>query len=268
MVTALIGTIAMVWPSAFARATYAVPMPPLAPGLFSTTTGTPRDSCIFAPTSRLRMSPIPPGGYGTMTETGWLPAGNVCAFAQLQIISESRIRPSFNISPSSGWRAVNRLVAKLRAGHRHDAFPRPFLDAYIGRKVDGCARLEHCVDRRLVLQDADVLERIAVHHQHVGPLSRLERTDVRRVHREGRVARAAGDGLQRAHADALDEELHLARVPLAERREREPAVGAAHQRHALAVGVAQYFGGGIHAAAGTLDARRRAAAQVPPLGEV
>jgi hypothetical protein len=54
VVSVLAGTKAMVWPSGLARATAAVPIEPLAPGRLSTSTVTPSDSAIFAPTSRAK----------------------------------------------------------------------------------------------------------------------------------------------------------------------------------------------------------------------
>src|SRR5882762_7420453 len=68
-----------VWPSGADLATYSVPTTVPAPGLFSTTTGWPHTSCIFAATRRPMMSVAPPGGKGTINRTGR--EGNVCAFA-------------------------------------------------------------------------------------------------------------------------------------------------------------------------------------------
>ena len=100
MVTVLIGTIATVWPSGFERATNAVPMPPFAPGLFSTTTGTPSDSAIFGAMSRLRMSPSPPGGYGLTMVTGCPGTGNGCAKSGRSKKSENnRSEPKHALPP-------------------------------------------------------------------------------------------------------------------------------------------------------------------------
>src|SRR5258706_12849933 len=73
--------------------------------------------------------------------------------------------------------SVNRLVVKLATGHRHDPFPGVFLDVRGPPQVDRGTLLEHRANAGLVLQDADILQRIAVHHQHVGVLARLERAD-------------------------------------------------------------------------------------------
>src|SRR6476620_3318506 len=54
-----------VWPSGAARATDWVPMLPLAPGLFSTTTGWSQRCWISSPSTRARMSGPVPGVYGT-----------------------------------------------------------------------------------------------------------------------------------------------------------------------------------------------------------
>src|SRR5260221_7528188 len=66
-----------VWPSGGDLATYSVPTTVPAPGLFSTTTGWPHTSCIFADTRRPMMSVAPPGGNGTIRRTGRV--GKVCA---------------------------------------------------------------------------------------------------------------------------------------------------------------------------------------------
>src|SRR5882672_1835018 len=66
-----------VWPSGADLATYSVPTTVPAPGLFSTTTGWPHTSCIFADTRRPMMSVAPPGGNGTIRRTGRV--GKVCA---------------------------------------------------------------------------------------------------------------------------------------------------------------------------------------------
>ncbi|MNT06839.1 hypothetical protein D3C72_1415220 [compost metagenome] len=50
----------MVYPSGFAVAICPVPMLPLAPGLLSTTTGTPSESLSFCASWRERVSELPP----------------------------------------------------------------------------------------------------------------------------------------------------------------------------------------------------------------
>ncbi|MCY1377621.1 hypothetical protein D9M69_652040 [compost metagenome] len=59
-----------VWPSGLDRATLAAAMAPLAPGLFSTTTGTPRLSCRLLPTRRVTMSVPLPAPKGTTRVMG------------------------------------------------------------------------------------------------------------------------------------------------------------------------------------------------------
>ena len=54
-------TIASVWPSGGDLTMTSVPMMPLAPGRFSTSTCWPQLSCIFAASCRLMMSVPPPG---------------------------------------------------------------------------------------------------------------------------------------------------------------------------------------------------------------
>src|SRR5262249_3581838 len=58
------GTINSVCPSGLARATCAAPIKPVAPGRFSTITGTPNLSDIGGATTRASISTVPPGGAG------------------------------------------------------------------------------------------------------------------------------------------------------------------------------------------------------------
>lgn len=60
-----------VWPSGLARATCWLPMLPLAPTTFSTTTGWPRRAESRSATKRAMMSGPVPGVKGTMIFTGW-----------------------------------------------------------------------------------------------------------------------------------------------------------------------------------------------------
>src|SRR5688572_4070758 len=59
-----------VWPSASARAAASVPIVPLAPARFSTTTACPQISPRRGAMRRATMSVPPPGGKATMTRTG------------------------------------------------------------------------------------------------------------------------------------------------------------------------------------------------------
>ena len=60
-----------VWPSGLARATCWLPMLPLAPATFSTTTGWPSLGDSRSATKRAMMSGPVPGVKGTMIFTGW-----------------------------------------------------------------------------------------------------------------------------------------------------------------------------------------------------
>ena len=60
-----------VYPSGFALATYAMPMPPPAPALFSMMTGVARLRLIASPKGRATMSATPPGGNGTTNAIGF-----------------------------------------------------------------------------------------------------------------------------------------------------------------------------------------------------
>ncbi|MNL33178.1 hypothetical protein D3C87_1550730 [compost metagenome] len=64
-------TTTSVYPSGLLRATSCVPMMPLAPGLFSTTTGWPRSMAICLPRLRATTSVMLPGGKGTTIRIGW-----------------------------------------------------------------------------------------------------------------------------------------------------------------------------------------------------
>jgi len=61
-----------VWPSAGARTTASAPSMPLAPGLFSTTTGWPSETRSFSARSRAIVSTPPPGEKGTTMVMGLL----------------------------------------------------------------------------------------------------------------------------------------------------------------------------------------------------
>src|SRR5262249_5070767 len=70
LMTCAVTTTPRVWPSGADFATRSVPTTVPAPGRFSTTTGCPHTSCIFAATRRPTMSVAPPGGNGTIILTG------------------------------------------------------------------------------------------------------------------------------------------------------------------------------------------------------
>src|SRR4051812_38098700 len=69
----------MVWPSALLLAARSAAIAPLAPGLFSTTTGTPNIRCRPSPTARADWSVAEPGPNGTRMRIG--PLGKVSARA-------------------------------------------------------------------------------------------------------------------------------------------------------------------------------------------
>src|SRR5215475_10935581 len=71
-----------VWPSGLALATKSVPMLPLAPGLFSTTTGCFHRSESLGPITRARMSMPVPVVNGTTRVTGRLGKPCACASAE------------------------------------------------------------------------------------------------------------------------------------------------------------------------------------------
>src|SRR5436190_15316731 len=68
-----------VCPFGAALATSCTPMMELAPGLLSTTTGTPSAADSSGATSRAWKSACPPGGNGTTIRTGLPGTGNDCA---------------------------------------------------------------------------------------------------------------------------------------------------------------------------------------------
>src|SRR5258706_14195694 len=126
--------------------------------------------------------------------TGWLPTGKDCE--KTGAASKARTT-AVNLSM---FASMNRLVVELAGRDGHDALPRPFLQVRSALQVDRLAFLEYSMDGGLVLQDADVRERVAIDDQHVGPLARLERPHVWGVDGECRVLPSAGDRLERAHA--------------------------------------------------------------------
>ena len=71
----------MVWPSGAARATSCAAIMVLAPGLFSTSTGTPSASASLGATTRAWMSVVPPAAKPTSTRIGCPGLGKVCAHA-------------------------------------------------------------------------------------------------------------------------------------------------------------------------------------------
>ena len=78
-VIAAVDAITSVWPSAAALATCSVPIRPLAPGRFSTTTVCPHSALSFGASVRASVSAPPAGGNGTTIVTVRL--GKVCAAA-------------------------------------------------------------------------------------------------------------------------------------------------------------------------------------------
>src|ERR1700740_814781 len=100
-----------------------------------------------------------------MMVIGWPGLGNCCASTE-----SGKTSSATNLSMLS---SVNRLVVKLGAGHRHDPLPGIFLDVPRALQVDRDPVFENGANLRLVLQDADVLERVPVHHEDIGVLARL-----------------------------------------------------------------------------------------------
>src|SRR5262249_54453714 len=106
------------------------------------------------------------------------------------------------------------------------------------------AALHHGEEARAVLQDGDVRQHVAVHHQHVGQLARLERAQLVAAAQDlGTRFGGAGEDVQRAQADVLDEEGQLLGVVAV--RVPGEAVVAAHaepsarpQDHAGTLGAA------------------------------
>ena len=78
-----------VWPSGLARATCWLPMLPLAPTTFSTTTGWPSLAVSFSATNRAMMSGPVPGVKGTTIFTGWSGQANAAL-----ITAGTAIRPA------------------------------------------------------------------------------------------------------------------------------------------------------------------------------
>src|SRR5687767_13565889 len=117
-------------------------MLPVAPGLFSTTTGCLYSSESFWPTARARMSEVPPGGYGTMILRGF--EGQACpkaapATAKDKAANAAAIRFKFFSSVDLGF------------GSRGTAFEEVEVATLVGlRDVLEIQRAEAAVEMRLL----------------------------------------------------------------------------------------------------------------------
>src|SRR5512138_3090038 len=120
LMTCAVTTTPRVWPSGADFATRSVPTTVPAPGRFSTTTGWPQTSCIFAARRRPMMSVAPPGGNGTIIRTGFV--GKPCAFPQISSAARNS-RLNIDLRNSSGGdrilcikpaEVVARALAALR----------------------------------------------------------------------------------------------------------------------------------------------------------
>ena len=83
-----------VWPSADAVATCRVAITELPPGLFSTSTGTPRSGESFSASERATTTVPPPGANGTTMRTVWL--GNSAALAMVATTSTAAATTSLD----------------------------------------------------------------------------------------------------------------------------------------------------------------------------
>src|SRR6184192_4035455 len=104
----------MVWPSGAARAASAVPMVPIAPGLFSITNGWPSDSWSCGAMARAIWSGSAPGGKGTTKRTGFC-ARVVVETATSKARSRERTRLSCINGGAHGYPGTER--ARPQAAH-------------------------------------------------------------------------------------------------------------------------------------------------------
>src|SRR5262249_24739321 len=121
-------------------------MLPPAPPRLSITTGWPRLSWSFCPSTRPTMSVPPPAGYGTMSRIGWVGKGSVALATTANIsttppraaISARRLTPDIRASPrasrlwseeknSTSWRGRRRCAAGFR----------PAYDRFVGANEQG-----------------------------------------------------------------------------------------------------------------------------------
>src|SRR6267142_4690195 len=118
----------MVWPSGAARAASAVPMVPIAPGLFSMTNAWPSASCSGGASERAIWSGRAPGGKGTMKRTG-LPCANAAAeIASSRAATSERMRLScinggrhgHQGTEGAGTRAAPADVRRRRGRRAHE----------------------------------------------------------------------------------------------------------------------------------------------------
>ena len=101
--------------------------------------------------------------------------------------------------------------------------------------------------------------RLPVDEQHVGELPRRQRADVGAVARR-RPTGVAGHAEQRVvvvHPEQIDEQLELAGVPLAVRRDRESRLGPGDQRGAVGDGLGQDRHGSVELATHPVERGRR-----------
>src|SRR5258706_10712403 len=137
-------------------------MPPVAPGLFSTTTAWPNAFAIFSDTAGAEVSLEPPGGYGTIQRIGR--DGHACANAAVVSIASrspwsTRMPLSFS-EASSGPRCGERFH---RVTFRHLGSREVELDRDAVRVLD--EHLPESEDRHRTLEEAHVAAAAALEHR-------------------------------------------------------------------------------------------------------
>src|SRR5690349_14755900 len=211
-----------------------MPMFPEAPGLFSTTTGSPHLSESFAPTMRGRRSATPPAGNGTMMCTGR--AGYFsCAAAQSETPRAKAARPRRStdrfmeiLLVLSGW-IDHGTVEVLAPGAR---------DGGLVSRVG----MAHHAARRVVAEDASqagVRGRRPVAHDHDAGMLRESHAD----------AAAVVDGDPRRPARGVEEGVE----------ERPIGDGVAPVAHRLRLAVRARDGARVEVVAPDDDRRRELA---------
>src|SRR5437870_10365022 len=195
------------------------------------TTGCPRLCEILSPTTRATMAGAPPGGIVTRM---WIGRDGNCAKAALARMPRKRSKAIFFMPRrSSGGSPSTDSFARARGKppppRRSPARPsrRSSVCSWQFRSalVDLAVFHGQC-EPRGILEDSHVARRVAIHHQQVGEVARLDLPQLVATAHELAAELGGGDQrLDRRVAEELDEPLQVARVR-ADRVVREAVVAA------------------------------------------
>src|SRR5882724_5970042 len=117
---------------------------------------------------------------------------------------------------------------------------------FVDRQLHQFTRLENGLEAGPILQNRDILERIAVHRDYVGKASRLQSPDLAAFLQQQSISdRRAAQRLSRRKSQVFDVVLKFARMPFAIGRDREATVRAHHEWHPGLARLAEGFDGGF-----------------------